>query len=353
MFADYQKLGNVFFVISFLFFLFLSYKIFEPFLTLISSSIILVLIFYPLHKFFLRKIKNTVLASLLSTLILMALIIIPIGIIVSFLTKEVIEFYPVVSGYISNPSKIVENLKEYPFLYNIYLKFYDKFYNSLDSQTYESFITYLKGFSGFIFDKAKVFATNTIIFIVAIFIMAITVFFLFKDGEKLYRYVYSIIPLNEIEKDFLFSTSYLAIQGVILGSVFVALAQSFLAFLGFIVAGVNYSLLLAFITFLAAFIPFGGASLVWVPVAIYILTSKSFIGGILFFIYGTFVISLIDNIIRPIVVGSKVDIHPMILFFAIIGGINFFGFLGIFFAPVVVALLNTFIQLYKDRYNIS
>ncbi|MEZ0322928.1 MAG: AI-2E family transporter [Hydrogenothermaceae bacterium] len=353
MFSDYQKLGNVFFVISFLFFLFLSYKIFEPFLTLISSSIILVLIFYPVHRFLLKKIKKPVFTSLLSTLMIMAVIIMPIAIIVSFLTKEIIEFYPTVSGYISDPSKIVEKLKEYPFLYNIYLKLYDKFYNNLDSQAYESIVKYIKGFSGFIFDKAKVFATNTLIFIVAIFIMAITIFFLFKDGEKLYRYVYSIIPLDEREKDFLFSTSYLAIQGVILGSVFVALAQSFLAFLGFVVIGVDYALLLAFLTFLAAFIPFGGASLVWVPVAIYILTSKSLVAGIIFFIYGTFVISLIDNIIRPIVVGSKVDIHPMILFFAIIGGINFFGFLGIFFAPVVIALLNTFIQLYKDRYNIS
>lgn len=353
MFGDYQKLGNAFFVISFLFFLFLGYRIFEPFLTLIAISIIFVLIFYPLHKKILKSLKSPLLASLISTLTVMTLIILPIAIIVFFLTKEIIELYPVLYSFFSEPSKIIEKLKTYPFLYNLYLKISDKVMNNLDADVYQSILAYLKTFSGFLLEKGRVFTTNILIFFVAIFVMSINIFFLFKDGEKLYRYVYSIIPLQEREKDFLFSTSYIAIQGVILGSVFVAIAQSLLSFIGFVVAGVDYALLLGFLTFLAAFIPFGGASLVWVPVAIYVLVSKSLIGGIIFFLYGTFVISLVDNIIRPVVLGSKVSIHPMILFFAIIGGLNFFGFLGIFFAPVIVAIINTFIQLYKERYNIS
>lgn len=353
MLSNYQKLGNAFFVISFLFFLFLGYKIFEPFLTLIATSIIFTLVFYPIHKKILKVLKNQILASLTSTLAVMTLIIVPIAIVIFFLTKEIIDLYPVVYSIFSDPSKIVENLKSYPFLYSIYIKISDKLLSHLNSDAYQSILSYLKTFSGFLLEKGRVFTTNILIFFVAIFIMAINIFFLFKDGDKLYNYIYSILPLEEREKDFLFSTSYIAIQGVILGSVFVAIAQSLLSFIGFVVAGVEYALLLGFLTFIAAFIPFGGASLVWVPVAIYILTSKSLVGGIIFFIYGTFVISLVDNIIRPVVLGSKVSIHPMILFFAIVGGINFFGFLGIFFAPVIVAIINTFIQLYKDRFNIS
>lgn len=352
MLSDYQKLGNAFFVISFLFFLFLGYKIFQPFITLIAVSIIFTLVFYPVHLRFQKVLKSQILASLLSTLTVMALIIIPIAIIIFFLTKEIIDLYPVVYSFFSDPMKVVEKLKAYPFLYSLYLKISDRI-NHLNPETYQSVLSYLKTFSGFLIEKGKVFTTNILIFFAALFVMAINMFFLFKDGEKLYRYIYSIIPLPEREKDFLFSTSYIAIQGVILGSVFVAIAQSVLSFIGFVVAGVDYALLLGFLTFLAAFIPFGGASLVWVPVALYVLISKSLIGGIIFFIYGTFVISLVDNIIRPVVLGSKVSIHPMILFFAIVGGLNFFGFLGIFFAPVVVAIINTFIQLYKDRFNLS
>lgn len=353
MFSDYKKLGNVFFVISFLFFLFLGYKIFEPFLTLIASSIIIVLVFYPVHLFLLQKIKSSILTALISTLTVMTLIILPIGIISFFLVKELIEFYPTLYSLFSDPYKILEKLKAYPFLYNIYLKIYDKIINNLNPEDLQNLLGHLKGVSGYLIEKGRVLTTNTVIFIFAIFIMTINIFFLFKDGDKLFRYVYSIIPLEEREKDFLFSTSYIAIQGVILGSVFVAIAQSLLSFIGFVVLRVDYALLLGFLTFLAAFIPFGGASLVWVPVAIYVTLYKSFLAGIIFFLYGTFVISLVDNIIRPVVLGSKVSIHPMILFFAIIGGLNFFGFLGIFFAPVVVAIINTFIQLYKDRYNIS
>lgn len=67
---------------------------------------------------------------------------------------------------------------------------------------------------------------------------------------------------------------------------------------------------------------------------------------------GLFVVSTVDNIVRPIVVGSKIDIHPMILFFAILGGLKAFGFLGIFIAPVIVAVIDAFIMLYKKRYSI-
>lgn len=320
---------------------------------LIATSVVFVLIFFPIHLKFIKLFKSQIAASLISTILAMATIVIPIGIIVFFLTKEIIDLYPMIYSFLSEPSKFVEKLKNYPFLYDIYIKISQKVINSLNSDAYQSLISYLKTFSSVLFEKGKILTTNLLLLIIAIFIMAINMFFLFKDGEKLYRYIYSIIPLPEREKDFLFSTSYIAIQGVILGSIFVAIAQSVLSFIGFVVAGVDYSLLLGFLTFLAAFIPFGGASLVWVPVAIYLLISKSVLTGVIFFLYGTFVISLVDNIIRPIVVGSKVSIHPMILFFAIIGGLNFFGFLGIFFAPVVVAIINTFIQLYKDRYNIS
>jgi len=350
---DIKKLGNIFFIISFLLFLFLGYLIFAPFIGIITVSILLVVIFYPIHQRISKVVKNSVLNSLISTFIILTTLLLPFSLILFFLTKEIIQLYPLIADYISNPNLIVEKLKESPYLYKLYLKLQEFYLNKLDSNFHDSIINYLKHFTANMFNFAKTFLSNVILIFIGIFIMAITIFFLFKDGYKLYNLVYSIIPLEKEEKDYLFNNSYAAVQAVTLGSVFVAIAQAIAALIGFLVAGVEYSLVLTFLTFFAAFIPFGGASLVWVPVAIYLTVSKSLLVGILFAFYGTFVISTVDNIIRPIVVGTKIDMHPMIMFFAIIGGLITFGFLGIFIAPVIVALIDAFIMLYKKRYGIE
>ncbi len=353
MFSDLKKLGNVFFIISFLLFLFVGYLIFEPFITIITVAIILAIIFYPVHNKINRALKNEILSSLFSTILITLILLLPFSLITFFLIKEIINLYPVVSIYLSDPNLILEKIKQSPFLYNVYQQVENEYSDKLNNNFHDSLVNYLKQVFTFLFNFAKDLLKNFILLIVGLFIMVITIFFLLKDGKKLYQLIYSIIPLEKEEKEYLFKNSYFAIQGVLLGTVFVAIAQSVLALIGFLVAGMDYSIILAFLTFFAAFIPFGGASLIWFPVAVFLFFNKGTFVGLIFLLYGTFVISTVDNIIRPIVVGSKIDIHPLILFFAILGGLKTFGFLGIFIAPVIVAILDAFILLYKKRYNIE
>lgn len=353
MFSDLKKLGNIYFIISFLLFLFIGYLIFEPFIGIITVSLILTIIFYPIHNKISKIIKNEIFSSLFSTTLITLILLIPFSLIIFFLVKEIIDLYPVVSIYLSDPNLIVEKIKQSPFLYKIYQKIENEYFDKLNNNFHDSLVNYIKQVFTFLFNFAKDLLKNVLLLVVGLFIMVITIFFLLKDGKKLYQLIYSIIPLEKEEKEYLFKNSYLAIQGVLLGTVFVAIAQSSLALIGFLVAGMNYSIILAFLTFFAAFIPFGGASLIWFPVAVFLFFNKGIIIGVIFFLYGTFVISTVDNIIRPIVVGSKIDIHPLILFFAILGGLKAFGVLGIFIAPVIVAVIDAFILLYKKRYKIE
>lgn len=129
-----------------------------------------------------------------------------------------------------------------------------------------------------------------------------------------------------------------------------AVAQGILSFIGYFFIGLEFSLFWAFVTFLAAFLPIGGASLVWIPVAIYAFFTKGILTGVLFTLYGTFIISTVDNVIKPIVIGDKTNIHPMILVFAILGGLNLVGFLGVFLAPIILVLLDNLLVIYKERY---
>ena len=346
-----EQIGNIFFFGFLSFFLFLGYLLFEPFLKVITLSILITIIFYPVYTRILPKLKSKIVASLVMTSLIFTFIIIPSIILVAFLINQIITLYPLMIEKISKYKDLDLLLKEIP----VVSKIYSILENTLSSLNIKVDISdamrgVVNEIVSFVIQQGKGIFVDVTLLVIGIVVMLVTIFFLFKDGESLYNRIYSIIPLSEKDKSFLISKSYRAIQGVVLGSVLTAIAQGILSFIGYFAIGLEMSYFWAFITFVAAFIPVGGASLIWVPIAIYTLLSKGFITAFLFALYGTFVISTIDNIIKPVVIGDKTDIHPMILVFAIIGGLNIFGFLGVFLAPIIMVMIDNMLLLFKEKY---
>jgi len=347
-----SKIGDIFFFSLLAFFLFLGYLLFKPFLKLFVISILITIVFYPIKQR-LDSYMNSFFSTLLSTLLVLMFIIIPSTILVIFLIKQIAEFYPHVINFFSNGNVVEKLEKDIPLMAKVdkeLLKFLDS--HQITAQI-ESFIkNYITSIVQYVLLQGKEILFNVILVILGIMLMTLTIFFLFKDGDKLYRKVYSLIPLSDKDKNFIIFKTYQAIQGVVLGSIFTAVAQGVLGFIAYFVAGIEFALMWAFLTFIASFIPIGGASLVWVPLSIYVLATKGFIPFILFVLWGLFVISSVDNFIKPWIIGDKTNLHPIILFFAILGGLSLFGFLGIFLAPIIVVILDNLLLLYKERYHI-
>ena len=346
-----EQIGNFFFFGFLSFFLFLGYLLFEPFLKVIILSILITIIFYPVYLKIEKKIKNKILASSIMTALILMFIIIPSITLIAFFVNQIITIYPIIIENISKYRSIEILIKETPIISKIYVIIE----NSLKSLNINVDISdairgIVNEIVSFVIQQGKGIFLDVTLLIVGIIIMLITIFFLFKDGIHLYNRIYSIIPLSDKDKTFLLSKSYNAIQGVVLGSVLTAIAQGILSFIGYFAIGLEMSYFWAFITFIAAFIPVGGASLIWIPVAIYTLFTKGFLTAFLFSVYGTLVISTIDNIIKPVVIGDKTNIHPMILVFAILGGLNLFGFIGIFLAPIIVVMIDNMLLLFKEKY---
>jgi len=346
-----EQIGNFFFFGFLSFFLFLGYLLFEPFLKVIILSILITIIFYPVYLKIEKKIKNKILASSIMTALILMFIIIPSITLIAFFVNQIITIYPIIIENISKYRSIEILIKETPIISKVYVIIE----NSLKSLNINVDISdairgIVNEIVSFVIQQGKGIFLDVTLLIVGIIIMLITIFFLFKDGIHLYNRIYSIIPLSDKDKTFLLSKSYNAIQGVVLGSVLTAIAQGILSFIGYFAIGLEMSYFWAFITFIAAFIPVGGASLIWIPVAIYTLFTKGFLTAFLFSVYGTLVISTIDNIIKPVVIGDKTNIHPMILVFAILGGLNLFGFIGIFLAPIIVVMIDNMLLLFKEKY---
>ncbi|WP_029521180.1 AI-2E family transporter [Persephonella sp. IF05-L8] len=348
---SYEQIGNFFFFGFLSFLLFLGYLLFEPFLKVIILSILITIIFYNPYIKLKNKLKSETVASLLMTIIILIFIIIPSIVLIAFFVDQIITIYPKAIEFISKYKNIDEIVKEIPIISHAYRIVMDALKSlNINVDFSDALRNIINQFVSFIIEQGKGLFLNVTLLIIGIVMMIISIFFLFKDGDALYNRIYNIIPLPDKDKNFLISKSYRAIQGVVLGSVLTAIAQGILSFIGYFALGLEMSYFWAFITFLAAFIPIGGASLVWVPVAIYTLFSKGFITAFLFALYGTFVISTIDNIIKPVVIGDKTNIHPMILVFAILGGLKLFGFIGLFLAPIIVVMIDNMLLLFREKY---
>jgi predicted PurR-regulated permease PerM len=112
-------------------------------------------------------------------------------------------------------------------------------------------------------------------------------------------------------------------------------------------------LLLGLATAFCSLIPIVGTALVWLPTSIYLMATGHFWKGIILIVWGTAVVGTIDNIIRPLVIGRRVELHPLLLLFALLGGLQVFGFIGIFVGPVVISVIAALINLLREEISTS
>jgi Ca2+-transporting ATPase len=129
-----------------------------------------------------------------------------------------------------------------------------------------------------------------------------------------------------------------------------AFVQGILAGAGFTVVGLPVPILLGLLTAINSFIPFLGATSVWLPASIWLILQEEYLKGIGLGLYGFMVISMIDNVIKPLIIGESTKIPVFILFFTILGGLQVYGVLGIFLGPIIISLGMAFLAIYREIY---
>ena len=345
------NISNLFFFIFLFFFLFLGYFLFLPFFKIVFLSLFIVVILYPLYEKLRSKIKSDILAALTLTFLVLIFIIIPSILIIAVFINELTKLYPILIEKISKADSVESFILSIPvvsYFHQKIMSYLETLNLKIDIQAFlKTAVSYAVNF---LVSKGRTIFIDFSFIVLGIVLMIVTIFFLFKDGKNFYHWIYRLVPMEEKEKNYIVVSTYNTIQGIVLGSFFTAIAQGVLSFIGYYFAGVGFSLFWAIITFFAAFLPIGGASLVWVPIAIYLFFTKGLVVGILFSLYGTFIISTVDNIIKPIVIGGKANIHPLVMIFAILGGLNLFGFVGIFIAPIIVVIIYNLLNIFQERY---
>jgi predicted PurR-regulated permease PerM len=181
--------------------------------------------------------------------------------------------------------------------------------------------------------------------------MLVALFFFFRDGERMSDRMRELLPMAPAHKQVIFTRLYATLTAVVQGMVLTAVAQGTLAGVGYwLIADLPFALFLAFLTGLASFVPLAGPAIIWGGVAIYLVAVGETGRAIGMALWGGLLVSTADNFIKTLVIGGRARLPTFLLLFALLGGLKVYGFLGVFLAPVILAILLAFTEIYRELY---
>ena len=333
------KIENYFetFLIIFLISLFI-YLISDFLISLFLALIIVFLVYNP-YKKLLAKTKNKSFTAIFIMFLVFNLIIFTTYFIGASLIKET-------SSLIHTNSDIILNLN----LDRCQYFFCDTIRDNIDTIKLAINKLIIKIGNYFTDSYWKIFGSITNVFI-NIFIFILAFYFLLVDGDKFVKYVKRIIPMKEEYKHALFFKFRDVSKAVFVDSLLVAILQGCLVGFGFWFVGFNNIILWTLIASFFALIPLVGTTIIWIPATIILFLKSNYILGIVFALYCMIVVGLSDNVLRAILLNKKTQIHPFLVLLSVLGGIEMFGFIGIFLGPIIISLLITVVQLYKLDLN--
>ncbi|HSU60806.1 MAG TPA: AI-2E family transporter [Bryobacteraceae bacterium] len=210
----------------------------------------------------------------------------------------------------------------------------------------EAFLSRLNEISGSFVQKAANILGGLGTGIVSLVIMFVAFFFLLREGSRIVRGGASLLPLDADEIDILIARVEATIQANVVGALAVAAVQGSLLALAFWFLGISSPLLWALIAAMCSVIPIVGSSVVWIPAIVHLIATGSWVKGLILLGWAGGLVSLADNIIRPWVLSDRVNLPPLVLFFALLGGVELFGVLGIFLGPVILSLAISIASLF-------
>ena len=333
-----KNLHNYFLLAIFLGVVVLTFFVLRPFIYIAILALVCAIIFYPIHQKILHFFGDRrVLSSLFTTIIIVITILIPITFLGINIFQEAQRFYSFLIG--DSGRDVFTNIS------NSLIGGYQKYFPIeqtlfIDVTKYtQQGLLWLLGRFGNIFGSALTLLLNFLIF-------TIITYYILKDGSELKKSVKNLSLLAERDYEILVVKIKIAVDSVIKGGLVVALIQGTLVAIGFAIFGVPNIVLWGSVAAIASLIPSIGTSIVLIPAIIYVFFTGNIFLAIGLLIWGIAIVGPVDGLLRPILIGRGIKIHPLIIFLSVIGGIIFFGPIGFLLGPLTVSLLFAFLDIY-------
>jgi predicted PurR-regulated permease PerM len=353
-----EKMTNLVFFTIVALLIFISFLIAKPFIIPLISGALLAFIFYPVYNLLLKKFKKKNLTALVTVFIIIIFIAFPVFIMGNVLTKEVSDLFSSMNAKIRSGEFIPEDCEEETFLCRTTEKINDALSNPETK-------THISNFSskalGFFAERIGEFVLSVPKLIISFAITFFVLFYFLRDGAVFLSFLKKVSPISKTNQDYLFFQLKNTVNALIFGTLVIAVIQGTLIMLAFFIFNVANPVFWGIIAVFFSILPIIGPWIIWFPASAYLIIS-GYVGqensmiwkGIGLAIFGLLIISTIDNLLRPIIVGAKAKIHPIIILLGVLGGVITFGLIGIILGPLILATFQQIIEMYaKEKVEIA
>ena len=308
-----------------------------PFIAAIFWAIVIAILFAPLQRrLSLRLPRSPNLASLIMLLVIILMVLLPMGFLVRSVASEVIQLYQLVQAGQFNIGNQFEQV------FDALPEFSRPWLERAGLADVEAIKSYVSRFAAqavrVVGNQAINVGQNTFLFVLSLAIMLYLLFFLLRDGASLSSLVRRGLPLTTNQKEQFLDKLATVVRATIKGNVAVAAVQGALGGLIFWILDIPSAILWGTLMAILSLLPAVGASLVWAPVAIYFLATGAIGDAIILTLFGVLVIGLVDNVLRPILVGKDTRLPDYLVLISTLGGLTLFGLSGFVAGPLIAAL---------------
>lgn len=317
---------------------YLLYLVVNPFLVPLGWACVLAVLIYPAHAKLAARIGATR-AAATSTLVAALVLIVPAIAITNAFAREMVEIAQWLQASFKDAgtSGIEQQWRQFlarvPYASRIDI-------GSIGADVLQRAGTFLMAQSGAIL-------TNIAVFFVDLVLALFATFFLLRDADAIMRAVRRLIPMAPAAREaFITRTADLIAAGVT-SSVVVASLQGLLGGIAFAIVGLSAAVFWGVVMALACLLPFG-AAIIWLPAAIFLAATGAYTKALILLGLGAGVVSMVDNIVRPLLLSGRVNMNGLVVFVSLLGGLNVFGLLGIVMGPLVVVTAISLVQSYVD-----
>jgi len=345
-------LVTAFFFALFSLILYGAFLILMPFLTAITWAVILTILVYPLYAWLLQRMRGRASLAALTIIAVITLLVILPGIeLARFLSEETILVVQSVRSLLDGEGKQewlakpwVQQLVSWWYLVSFRLTDFNIDWKAMLAQGAQAS-------SKVLVDQVRGIAQNVVVFTLNVIVALITLFFLLRDGKEFIHRLQRLLPMDREHQQRLFKNIVDAVLAVVHGSFVVAMVQGLLAGLAYYFLGVPFPVLWGVVTAFVSLLPVGGSTLVSIPATIYLFLQGETIRAFVLLAWSLGIVGTVDNILKPLLIGNRLGLPVLFLFFGILGGLALFGAVGIILGPVIFALLRALLDLYSEEYR--
>ncbi|MBN2054340.1 AI-2E family transporter [bacterium] len=342
-----RRLAGIFLVLLAIMAFYFGFKIIQPYLNTIIIAILLSSVWAPVHVRVLKLLKGReTLASIISCILIVLVVILPLTAFATALVQQGIDSFNAVRDWIQAGGmekaahsewavKIINLLKS---------KFELTSFNTPDVTS--TIMNFSSTMVQFLLSHAGTLLQNMSSLFMKFFLMIFLMFFLFREGGDMKNWLLHLSPLSRNHEEQLLNRIRSVSRSALWGSLATAVAQGTAGGTGLLIVGIPALFWGAMMGF-ASLIPVVGTAMVWVPACVYLLIIGSWGKAIFLGAWSIAVVGSIDNFLRPVLMKGEAGMSPLLLFFAILGGIGQFGLIGIIYGPLIFGLCAVLLYIYE------